>query len=231
MEKYNVLICDDQEVIHETISTYLEKEGYSVFQAYNGIEAIDVFSKEKIDFIILDLMMPLKNGIDVCREIRLTSNVPIIMLTAKGEEIDRILGLELGADDYIVKPFSIRELIARINAIKRRINLTINNSDSKVIIDKLEININGYEVKYDGVSLDFTPKEVEILNLLASHPGMVYEREQILSTVWGYEYFGDSRTIDTTIKRIRSKLPKENTNFSIKSIYGVGYKFEVINDD
>ena len=228
MEKYKVLICDDQEVIHETVTTYLESEGYQVYQAYDGEEALEIFFKEKPNFIILDLMMPKKSGIDVCKEIRQTSNVPIIMLTAKGEEIDRILGLELGADDYIVKPFSIRELIARIKAIKRRVDSkTEENQNNKIVIGKLEIDINSYEVRYEGKSLCFTPKEVEILNLLASHPGIVYDREQILSTVWGYEYFGDTRTIDTTIKRIRGKLPKKDTGFSIKSIYGVGYKFEV----
>lgn len=228
MENYKILICDDQEVIHETITTYLEAEGFQVAQAYDGEEALKIFENQKIDFIILDLMMPKKSGIEVCKEIRAKSNVPIIMLTAKGEEIDRILGLELGADDYIVKPFSIRELVARIKAIKRRITTTEIKSDKK-IIGKLEIDISSYDVKYDGVSLHFTPKEVETLNLLSSHPGVVYDREQILSTVWGYEYFGDTRTIDTTIKRIRSKLPDDD-NFSIKSIYGVGYKFEV-NDE
>lgn len=231
MEPYKILICDDQEIIHETVTTYLEKEGYQVCQAYDGEESIEMFNSESPDFIILDLMMPKKTGIDVCKEIRQKSNVPIIMLTAKGEEIDRILGLELGADDYIVKPFSIRELVARIKAIKRRMSsITEDNTIEKIIIGDLEIDIKSYEVKYKGTSLCFTPKEVETLNLLASHPGMVYDREQILSTVWGYEYFGDTRTIDTTIKRIRSKLPKKNINFSIKSIYGVGYKFEVEND-
>ncbi len=232
MDKYKVLICDDQEVIHETVTTYLENEGYQVYQAYDGEEALNLFNNEKPNFIILDLMMPKKNGIDVCKEIRQVSSVPIIMLTAKGEEIDRILGLELGADDYIVKPFSIRELVARIKAIKRRIESSSKeDKNDKIIIEKLEIDINSYDVKYDGVSLCFTPKEVETLNLLASHPGMVYDREQILSTIWGYEYFGDTRTIDTTIKRIRSKFPKKNINFSIKSIYGVGYKFEVEDND
>ena len=228
MENYRILICDDQEVIHETITTYLEAEGFQVSQAYDGEEALKIFENEKIDFIILDLMMPKKSGIEVCKEIRSKSNVPIIMLTAKGEEIDRILGLELGADDYIVKPFSIRELIARIKAIKRRMSSPETKSN-KNVIGKLEIDISSYEVKYDGTSLHFTPKEVETLNLLASHPGIVYDREQILSTVWGYEYFGDTRTIDTTIKRIRGKLP-ENNYFGIKSIYGIGYKFEVYDE-
>lgn len=221
-----ILICDDQPIIHETLGVYIESEGFESISAMNGIEAMELFKRESPDLIILDLMMPGKNGIDVCREIRQTSRVPIIMLTAKGEEIDRILGLELGADDYIVKPFSTREVIARIKAVLRRIHTSkAPNADILRFAD-LEINIGSYDVRVGGEHIALTPKEVEILHLLASHPGRVFEREQILSQIWGYDYFGDTRAVDTQIKRIRQKLPQENVSWGIKTVYGVGYKFE-----
>ena len=171
-------------------------------------------------------MMPKVSGIEVCRQIRAESRVPIIMLTAKGEEIDRILGLELGADDYIVKPFSAREVVARVKAVLRRFTSAKEEPQKVLRFDNLEININNYDVRINGEKIPFTPKEVEIFQLLASHPGRVYEREQILSQVWGYDYFGDTRAVDTQIKRIRQKLPQEGIAWSIKTVYGVGYKFE-----
>jgi len=225
--KYKILICDDQKVIHDTLGAYLESEDYSYISAFDGEQAVELITKEKPDLIILDLMMPKKNGIDVCREVRTHSNVPVIMLTAKGEEIDRILGLELGADDYIIKPFSPIEFIARIKAVLRRIHEEPKTEIQTLRYDRLEMNLANYEVIIDGVFVPFTPKEVEVLYLLAKSPGRVFTREQILESVWGYDYYGDTRLIDTQIKRIRQKLPQDDCSFSIKSIYGVGYKFEV----
>lgn len=222
-----ILICDDQKVIHETLGVYLDSEGFGHISAYDGEQALKLAVDKQPDLILLDLMMPRMSGIDVCREVRKTSRTPIIMLTAKGEEVDRVVGLELGADDYVVKPFSPREVLARIKAVLRR--SADNEEENKQVLrfDNLEININKYEVKIFGELIAFTPKEVEILNLLASHPGQVFEREQILSRVWGYGYFGDMRTVDTQIKRIRQKLPSENVSWRIRTVYGVGYKFEV----
>lgn len=222
-----ILICDDQPMIHETLGVYLESEGFSYCSAYDGEQALEMFESKQPDLVVLDLMMPKKNGIEVCREIRAESRTPIIMLTAKGEEIDRILGLELGADDYIVKPFSAREVVARIKAVLRRFNADSSEGSNIVRHSGLEINMSNYDVRINGVSVPFTPKEVEILFLLASNPGRVFDREQILSKVWGYDFFGDTRAVDTQIKRIRQKLPQENIQWSIKTVYGVGYKFEV----
>ncbi len=224
--KSRILICDDQPIIHETLGVYLESEGFTCLSAMNGDEALEMAESQKPDLIVLDLMMPGKSGIEVCRELRRTSRVPIIMLTAKGEEIDRILGIELGADDYIVKPFSAREVVARVKAVLRRMNAQLEEPPQALRFDGLEINIHNYTVKVNGESASFTPKEVEILHLLASHPGRVYERERILSEVWGYDYFGDMRAVDTQIKRIRQKLPQDNAGWGIKTVYGVGYKFE-----
>lgn len=221
-----ILICDDQPIIHETLGAYLENEGFEHISAMDGAEALSLANTAKPDLILLDLMMPKVSGIEVCRKIRAESRVPIIMLTAKGEEIDRILGLELGADDYIVKPFSAREVVARVKAVLRRFTNAKEEPQKVLRFDNLEININNYDVRVNGEKIAFTPKEVEIFQLLASHPGRVYEREQILSQVWGYDYFGDTRAVDTQIKRIRQKLPQEGVSWSIKTVYGVGYKFE-----
>ena len=180
------------------------------------------------DLIVLDLMMPRVSGIDVCRTVRQTSTLPIIMLTAKGEEIDRILGLELGADDYIVKPFSPREVLARIKAVLRRFSEKTGDEDSSIIrLPQLEISLENYQVKAAGKVIPCTPKEVEILHMLTSNVGQVFSREQILSRVWGYDYFGDTRTVDAHIKRIRQKLPQEGVPWALKTVYGVGYRFEV----
>ena len=222
----HILICDDQPIIHETLGVYLESEGFTYCSAMDGDQAVEAAFSKKPDLLLLDLMMPGKSGIEVCREIRKTSRIPIIMLTARGEEIDRILGLELGADDYIVKPFSAREVVARVKAVLRRINAQGQTPPDALRFDGLEICIGNYEVKLDGAPIALTPKEVEILHLLASHPGRVFEREQILSQVWGYDYFGDTRAVDTQIKRIRQKLPQEGVTWGIKTVYGVGYKFE-----
>lgn len=222
-----ILICDDDKVVHESLGIYLKNEGYAYVSAYDGREALEKFACEKVDMVILDLMMPFLSGTEVCKEIRKTLNTPIIMLTAKGEEMDRILGLELGADDYIVKPFSPREVVARIKAVLRRVQETKVSNDGIISIGTITINIQKYQILIDDEPIIFTPKEVEILYLLACHPGRVHTREQILNLVWGYEYVGGDRTVDTHIKRIRAKLPSVDGNSILQSIYGVGYKLEV----
>lgn len=226
METAKILLCDDQQMIHETLREYIEAEGFACVSAYDGQETLDKFTSEAPDLIVLDLMMPKINGIEVCREIRRESSVPIIMLTAKGEEIDRILGLELGADDYIVKPFSPREVVARIKVVLRRIREQTMEQEQILSFPRLQINLSRYEVRVDGQIIPFTPKEVELLYQLCSSPGRVFNREQLLSSVWGYDYYGDTRVVDTQIKRIRKKL-HDNDDWGIRSIYGVGYKFEV----
>jgi DNA-binding response OmpR family regulator len=221
-----ILICDDQRMIHETLREYIEAEGFSCVSAFDGEEALDKFHSENPDLLVLDLMMPKVTGIEVCREIRKEHDTPIIMLTAKGEEIDRILGLELGADDYIVKPFSPREVATRIKVVLRRIHNIPQEAEQVLTFPNLQINISRYEVRVNDEVIPFTPKEVELLYKLSSSPGRVFNREQLLSEVWGYDYYGDTRVVDTQIKRIRQKLP-ENEQWNIRSIYGVGYKFEV----
>lgn len=228
MPETKILICDDQEVIHDTLGQYIQAEGFISRSAYDGRQALELFRGEQPDLVVLDIMMPELSGIDVCREIRKESATPIIMLTARGEEIDRILGLELGADDYIVKPFSPREVVARIKAVLRRFSaVQAEESEQNALrFPGLAVDISRYEVRVNDRPIAFTPKEVEVLYLLGAHPGQVFDREQILSRVWGYDYYGDTRVVDTQIKRIRQKLGAEDCPCSIKSIYGVGYKFE-----
>lgn len=228
MEGINILICDDDPIVHESLKIYLKNEDFNCLSAYDGEEALNIIKAASPSLIVLDIMMPKLNGLEVCKEVRKTSNVPIIMLTAKGEEIDKILGLELGADDYIVKPFSPREVVARIKAVRRRITENVAEGKSSILyFDRLEISLKHYQVKFDGHVIISTPKEVETLFLLASNPGQVFSREQILNRVWGYDYYGDTRTIDTHIKRIRAKLPQEGMSWGLQTVYGVGYKFEV----
>ncbi len=222
----HVLICDDDPIVHESLSLYLDNEHYTHSDAFDGAESLKMVSDVHPDLILLDVMMPEMSGLDVCKEIRKTLSTPIIILTAKGEEIDRVLGLELGADDYIVKPFSPREVIARIKAVLRRSNDTP-ESQSVLRFDGLEISVENYTIRLNGELVPFTPKEVEILYLLASHPGQVMGREQILELVWGNDYDGDSRTVDTHIKRIRQKITVANASWGIQTVYSVGYKFEV----
>ena len=223
-----VLVVDDDANIVKLIKLYLEKEDYAVVTASNGIEALDVYKRENPSIIVLDIMMPQLDGNGVCREIRKTSDVPIIMLTAKGETFDKVLSLELGADDYIVKPFEPKELVARIKAILRRSETKNEKSDDKIVqLDKLEVNLVNYELKIDGKTLEIPPKELELLYFLASHPNRVFTREQLLEEVWGFDYFGDSRTADAHIKRLREKLEGAEANWQLKTVWGVGYKFEV----
>ncbi len=223
-----ILICDDDPVVHESLSLYLDHEGFAHISAYSGDQALRMLEERTPDLILLDLMMPGKSGLDVCRAIRANdSPLPIIMLTAKSEEIDRIVGLELGADDYVTKPFSPREVLARIKAVLRRFVEDDPEKEGLVRFPNLEINLTNYQVLVKGKNIACTPKEVEILHLLASHAGQVFSREQLLSHVWGYDFFGDTRTVDTHIKRIRHKLPQEGMGWTLKTVYGVGYKFEV----
>ena len=223
-----VLLVDDEDDIREVAQMSLEMTaGWKIESANNGAAGIKKALEVSPDAILLDVMMPELTGLEVCREIRKTLSTPIIILTAKGEEIDRVLGLELGADDYIVKPFSPREVIARIKAVLRRINEP-SDTQSVLRFDGLEINLANYIVKVNGESIPCTPKEVEILFLLASHSGQVMGRDQILSLVWGYDYTGDPRTVDTHIKRIRQKVFLEGARWSISTVYSVGYKFEVV---
>lgn len=225
----HILICDDDPIVHESLTLYFDNEHYTHSDAYDGVESLKLAKEDKPDLILLDVMMPQMNGLDVCRELRKTMTTPIIILTAKGEEIDRVLGLELGADDYIVKPFSPREVVARIKAVLRRTESSQEQTTVSQVLrfDGLEINIENYSVKINTKTVPFTPKEVEILHLLASHPGIVMSREQILRSVWGNDFDGDLRTIDTHIKRIRQKITYDGSRWNISTVYGVGYKFEV----
>lgn len=224
--RMKILLADDDPVVHESLGIYLKADGFTPVDVYDGDAALAALSPE-ISLCVLDIMMPGKSGIEVCKEIRKTSSVPVIMLTAKGEEIDRIIGLELGADDYIVKPFSPREVVARIKAVLRRTQEQQSGEDGVVVHDGLTVDLKRYTVTLRGENVICTPKEIEILHMLASHPGQVFTREQLLNRVWGYDFAGETRTVDTHIKRIRAKLNNEGLNWSIRTIYGVGYKFEV----
>ena len=221
-----ILIADDDKVVHEALGIYLRAEGFEPVNVYDGNAAIEALTPD-IALCVLDIMMPGKSGIEVCKEIRKSSHLPIIMLTAKGEEVDRIIGLELGADDYIVKPFSPREVVARIKAVLRRTQEQQESDNSALVFNGLTIDLKSYTVTLRGEPVVCTPKEIEILHMLASNPGQVFTREQLLNRVWGYDFAGETRTVDTHIKRIRAKLDSEGLGWSIKTIYGVGYKFEV----
>jgi two-component system response regulator ResD len=220
-----ILIVDDDENICEVIKMYLENYGYNTAVCYDGKQAEEVFLEYKPDLVLLDIMLPRIDGIDVLKWIRKDYNTPIIMLTAKGETFDKVLGLELGADDYIVKPFEPKELLARIKAVLRRYNLD-NEKDEILNFEDLSIDINSYIVLYREKEIKMPPKEFELLYYLASNKNRVFTREQLLCEVWGYDYPGDSRTVDVHIKRLREKLP-EGTNWKIETVWGVGYKFEV----
>ena len=228
MAQQKILIADDDRNICELIRLYLEKEGYSVVLAQDGEEAISRFQTTSPDLILLDVMMPKLDGWQVCREIRKKSEVPIIMITAKGETFDKVLGLELGADDYVVKPFDTKEIIARIKAVLRRTAQKQPEVQSnEVSFDKLVVNMTKYELKVDGKVVDTPPKELELLYHLASNPNRVFTRDQLLDEVWGFEYYGDSRTVDVHVKRLREKLEGVSEEWAVKTVWGVGYKFEV----
>lgn len=220
------MVVDDDPHIAELISLYLMKEGYDTKEVHSGREAVDEFPRYQPNLIMLDLMLPEMDGYQVCSEIRKTSKTPIIMLTAKGETFDKVLGLELGADDYIVKPFEPKEMIARVKAVLRRYDQTPDEISKILTYSNITINMSDYSVVYYGETLDFPPKEFELLYFLAQHPNQVFTREQLLDKIWGYEYIGDTRTVDVHIKRIREKLFRED-DWSLKTVWGVGYKFEV----
>ncbi len=227
MPDTKILIVDDDINICELLSLYLQKDGFTAFTANDGEQAVGLFSLKKPDLILLDIMLPKLDGWQVCREIRKSSEVPIIMLTAKGETFDKVLGLELGADDYITKPFDTKEVIARIKAVLRRATPSSNKDISVVEFDKLIINLTNYELIVDGKAIDTPPKELELIYHLASNPNRVYTRDQLLDEVWGFDYYGDSRTVDVHVKRLREKLENVSNNWTLKTVWGVGYKFEV----
>lgn len=225
---HTILVVDDDEHVLDLLQVYLLKEGYRVLGARNGREALELFGREHPDLVVLDIMMPELDGVEVCQRIRKTSRVPIIMLTAKDEDVDKILGLEMGADDYVTKPFNPRELLARIKAVLRRAAEWEDHPGGLLQFPHLEINPANSEVKVDGNPITCTPKEMQLLATLASNPGRVFTRDQLLEQVWGYEYFGDTRTVDTHIKRLRRKLEVPgDCPWEIKTVWGVGYKFEV----
>jgi len=227
MPMLKILLVDDDPNIRQLVNLYLEKEGFEVTMAARGDEALKLFKESPPSLILLDIMLPGMDGWQVCREVRKVSNIPIIMLTAKDETFDKVLGLELGADDYVAKPFDMKELVARIKAVSRRFQAA-DTPDRELAFPGLTVNIDQYTVKFMGRELEMPPKELELLHFLASHPGMVFTREQLLEQVWGYDYFGDSRTVDVHVKRLREKLGEgESLGWMIKTVWGVGYKFEV----
>ena len=226
---YKVLIADDNKQIVSILSEYCKKNHFTVSTVFDGEAALKEIEENEFDIILLDVMMPKKDGFDVCREVRTFSNVPIIMITARGEDYEKIMGLEIGADDYIVKPFSPGEIIARINAILRRITPKNDESEKIFTFDNLEIDLNNFTVKINDEIISFTKKEIEILWTLATNQNKVFTRENLLDLIWGFDYFGESRTVDTHIKRLRAKLDNyKHEKWNIKTIWGVGYKFDVL---
>lgn len=221
-----VVIVDDDKNICELVRLYLTKEGYDVRCAFEGNSALKLIEDIKPSAAILDIMLPGIDGIEILKSIRRTSKMPVIMLTAKGETIDKVLGLELGADDYVVKPFEPKELVARLKAVLRRSD-DREDVPEEIVFDKLSINMATYELKIDGKVTEVPPKELELLNYLCMHPNRVFTRDQLLDEVWGYEYFGDSRTVDVHVKRLREKVEGVSDKWSLKTVWGVGYKFEV----
>ena len=222
----NILVVEDDRNISELIRMYLEKEGFEVRAAYDGGKAVEEFEREQPDLVLLDIMLPVLDGWQVCQRIRQKAKTPIIMLTAKSDVTDRITGLEMGADDYLVKPFEMKELMARINAVLRRSEIP-DDTRKRLVFDKLIINLDSYELTVDGKQVDTPPKELELLYHLASTPNRVYTRNQLLDEVWGFDYFGDSRTVDVHIKRLREKVEGVSEQWELKTVWGVGYKFEV----
>ncbi|MEE1321575.1 MAG: response regulator transcription factor [Acutalibacteraceae bacterium] len=226
MNAEKILVVDDDLNICELLRLYLTKEGYNVVIANDGAAAVTTFQEESPSLVLLDIMLPKLDGWQVCREIRKFSETPIIMLTAKGEVFDRVLGLELGADDYVVKPFDTKEIVARIKAVLRRSAASSTDEIKEVHYDKLSINLTNYELKVAGVQIDTPPKEMELIFHLAKNPNRVFTRDQLLDEVWGYDYYGDSRTVDVHVKRLREKLEGASDKWELRTVWGVGYKFE-----
>ncbi|MBR2448452.1 MAG: response regulator transcription factor [Clostridia bacterium] len=225
--KYKILIVDDDVNICELLRLYLEKEGFETIVANDGENAVSAAQKQTPDLVLLDIMLPRLDGWQVCREIRKFSEMPIIMITAKGEVFDKILGLELGADDYVTKPFDTKEIVARVKAVLRRSGDKNKKQLQEVKYDKLRVNLTNYELEVNNVKIDTPPKELELIYHLANNPNRVYTRDQLLDEVWGFEYYGDSRTVDVHVKRLREKLENVSEEWSLKTVWGVGYKFEV----
>lgn len=223
-----ILIIDDDVNICEAIRIYLQNDGYDVIVSHNGFDGVDLFKSEDPDLVLLDIMMPKKDGWQVCREIREISGKPIIMVTAKGEVFDKVLGLELGADDFMVKPFDMKELSVRIKAVLRRCQSSSGEDEECVRFDNLEISLQKYEMKVCGKPVDTPPKELELIYFLASHSNHVFTRNQLLDKVWGFDYLGDSRTVDVHIKRLREKLEGVSDKWTIRTVHGIGYKFEIL---
>lgn len=226
-EKQRILVVDDDVHICELVRLYLEKEGFGVLVSYDGEHALSTFRKIAPALVVLDIMLPKADGIEVCREIRRISNIPVIILSARGETFDKVLALELGADDYIVKPFEAKEFVARVKAVLRRYDSKGAETDKEVLYPNLSVNLTNYELKVGGKSITLPPKELELLYWLARHPNRVFTREELLETVWGFDYFGDSRTVDVHVKRLREKLAGYEESWQLKTVWGVGYKFEV----
>ena len=220
-----ILVVDDDTHINELIDMYLKSSGYETKQCFSGIDACNIINDQNIGLVILDIMLPGKDGMEVLKYIRKTSNIPVIMLTAKGETFDKVLALELGADDYVVKPFDPKELMARVKAVSRRYTVQKTNEDL-IKFNDLTIDIGAYEVIYKGSNIKLAPKELELLHFIASNPNKVFTREQLMYEVWGYDYPGDSRTVDVHIKRLREKI-KGGEGWEVQTVWGVGYKFEV----
>lgn len=227
MPNEKILVVDDDSNICELIRLYLEKEGYTVKIVNDGVSAVNAFKQENPDLMLLDIMLPKLDGWQVCREIRKFSDKPIIMLTAKGETFDKVLGLELGADDYMTKPFDTKEMVARIKAVLRRTGSSNTTDTAKEVnFENLSINLTNYEMKVNGTPVDTPPKELELIYHLASNPNRVFTRDQLLDEVWGFDYYGDSRTVDVHVKRLREKLEGVSDKWELKTVWGVGYKFE-----
>ena len=221
-----IVVVEDDINIAELLRLYLEKDGFEVLIAHDGGAGLHLAETENPDLVMLDIMLPVMDGWQVCKAIRKNSKVPIIMLTAKGETEDKVTGLEMGADDYIVKPFEVKELLARVHAVLRRTGEEVPQQGKKLTYDKLVINLDSYELIVDGKKVDTPPKEMELLYHLAATPNRVYTRNQLLDEVWGFDYFGDSRTVDVHIKRLREKLEGVSDKWTLKTVWGVGYKFE-----
>lgn len=222
-----VLIVEDESNIAELVNLYLKKEGYETMVAGDGGKALELYRLFQPDLVLLDIMLPVMDGWSVCAKIRETDATPIIMLTAKGETIDKVAGLEMGADDYIVKPFEMKELLARVHAVLRRLGDEDGDKGRRLAFDGLVINLDSYELEVKGKRIDTPPKELELLYHLAAAPNRVFTRNQLLDEVWGFDYFGDSRTVDVHIKRLREKLEGVSDQWSLKTVWGVGYKFEL----
>lgn len=226
----HILIADDNNDITDILATYAQKEGFEPIVASDGVEALELFQKYNPVAVLLDVMMPKEDGYEVCRKIRSKSNTPVILITARGEDFEKIMGLDIGADDYIVKPFSPSEVMARVRAVLRRMTNATQpqKSENTITISNLEINLDEYTLYIDSKKMSLTKKEIETMWTLASNPNKVFTRDNLLDSLWGFDYFGDSRTVDSHIKRLRAKLDKvEHSDWTIKTIWGVGYKFEI----